>query len=243
MPKLNQIIAVEKGVKSRSETGITAVYHAAQKSEPFTGIARSYTPKDEDGDQLPAESTRVMVNVEDLLRDAASAWTDLIDVTLTKDTGNTHASASVVVDGVVILTDVPVTSLIFLEKKLNDVRSVLGKMPTLPADKAWHWDESQAAWATDPRSTVRTKKVMRNHVLAEATKEHAAQVQPYTEDAIEGTWTTIDYSGAMPRVRLNQLVARLDSLQDAVKRAREEANDAEVAQIKAGESLMEWLLA
>jgi hypothetical protein len=48
--RLNQIIAVEKGVKSRSFAELTETHHALQKSVLLAGIARNYQPKDEDGE-------------------------------------------------------------------------------------------------------------------------------------------------------------------------------------------------
>ena len=58
MTRLNQIIAVEKGVKSRSFQELTDAHHALQKPALLSGISRTYRPKDEEGEQLPPESTR-----------------------------------------------------------------------------------------------------------------------------------------------------------------------------------------
>lgn len=62
--RLNQIIAVEKGVKSKSVQDLAAAQQSTQKAPLLSGISRTYQPKDEDGEQLPAESTRVQVTVE-----------------------------------------------------------------------------------------------------------------------------------------------------------------------------------
>ncbi len=53
MARLNQIIAVEKGVKSRSFQELTEAHHALQKPALLAGIARTYRPKDDEGEQLP----------------------------------------------------------------------------------------------------------------------------------------------------------------------------------------------
>ena len=66
MTKLNQIIAIEKGVKSKSYPELTEAHHDVQKPALLTGITRTYQPKDEDGEQLPPESTRVQVKAEDV---------------------------------------------------------------------------------------------------------------------------------------------------------------------------------
>src|SRR5689334_10889967 len=98
MARLNQIIAVEKGVKSRSFQELTEAHHALQKPTLLSGIARTYRPKDEEGEQLPPESTKVQVKAEDIIRETVEVMTKLFDVTATKDWANCKAKADVVVD-------------------------------------------------------------------------------------------------------------------------------------------------
>src|SRR3954452_13745211 len=109
MAKLNQIIAVEKGVKSKSHQELTASHHDLQKPALLSGISRTYQPKDEEGEQLPPESTRVQVKADDVLRRTAAIMTRLFDVTATKDWANCAAKSDVTVDGQTLLRDVPVT--------------------------------------------------------------------------------------------------------------------------------------
>lgn len=241
MTKLNQIIAVEKGVKNRSFTELTETHHGVQKPALLAGISRSYQPKDEEGEQLPPESTRVQVRVEEVLRRTASTLTRLFDVTLTKDTANCEARADVVVDGEVLLTDVPVTYLLFLEKQLTDLYTFVRKLPVLDAADSWSFNDSADCWSTEPVRTIRTKKVPRNHVKAEATEKHPAQVEVYYEDVPVGYWTTVKFSGALPATRVAQLVERVEKLQNAVRVAREEANNREVTDLKVGERVFAYL--
>src|SRR5258706_13917296 len=102
--KLNQIIAIEKGTKSRSLQELTEAHHALQKPSLLSGISRSYRPKDEEGEQLPPESTKVQVRAEEIARSTAGALTKLFDVTSTKDWANCKAKADVIVDGNVLLS-------------------------------------------------------------------------------------------------------------------------------------------
>ena len=243
MPKLNQIIAVEKGVKSRSFQELTEAHHVLQKPALLAGISRTYQPKDEEGEQLPPESTRVQVKAEEVIRDTAEILTRLFDVTATKEWANCVARADVVVDGKVLVKQVPVTYLLFLEKQLTDIHTFVKKLPTLDQAESWKRDEGADCWATEPVQTVRTKKVPRNHVKAEATEKHPAQVEVYHEDVQVGTWRTVRFSGALPARRVNELLARVEKLQEAVKFAREEANSAEVTEQKVGEALFGYLFA
>lgn len=51
--KLNQVIEVEKGVKSRALQELTEAHHSLQKTALLAGISRTYRPKDEEGEQFP----------------------------------------------------------------------------------------------------------------------------------------------------------------------------------------------
>lgn len=243
MAKLNQIIAVEKGVKSRSFQELTAAHQVLQKTAPFSGISRNYHRRDEEGEQLPPESTRVQMKAEEVIAETAKILTGLFDVTATKDWANCVAKADIVVDGQTILADVPITHLLFLEKQLVDLLTFVRKLPTLDASEVWSYDPAADAWATRPAETLRTKKVLRNHVKAEATEHHPAQVDVYTEDVTVGTWHTVKFSGALPATRVKELVERVEKLQAAVKFAREAANSIDVVNQHVGERVFGYLFA
>jgi hypothetical protein len=243
MPRLNQIIAVEKGIKSRSQKELTEAHQALQKPALLSGIARTYRPKDEEGEQLPPEATKVQMKAEEIIRRTSDILTELFDVTATKDWANCQARADVVVDGKPLLRAVPVTYLLFVEKQLVDLHTFIKKLPVLDASETWALDVSADCWATEPVQTVKTKKVPRNHVKAEATDKHPAQVEVYHEDIVVGYWKTVKFSGALPAKRVNELVDRVERLQQAVKFAREEANNQAVEEQKIGRSLLSYLFA
>jgi hypothetical protein len=209
----------------------------------LAGISRTYKPKDDEGEQLPPESTRVQVRTTDVLKDVQVALTRLFDVTLTKDVANGAAKANVVIDGRVLAPDIPVTYLLFLEKQLADLFTFVTKLPVLDAAEAWSYDEATDAYATAPSQTTRSKKVPRNHVKAEATDKHPAQVEMYFEDVLVGYWTTVKFSGALPQARVNELKARVIKLSEAVKIAREAANSTVVTDKKIGDAIFGYLFA
>lgn len=241
MPKLNQIIAVEKSVKSRSFQELTEAHHALQKPALLTGISRNYRPKDEEGEQLPPESTRVQVKAEEIIQSTARILANLFDVTATKDWTNCEARADVVVGEQVLIKDAPVSYLLFLEKQLVDLNTFVRKLPVLDASESWSFDPGADCYATEPVQTVRTKKIPRNHVKAEATEKHPAQVEVYYEDVTVGYWRTVKFSGALPAQRVHELLNRIQKLQQAVKFAREEANSVEAKEQKIGEKFFNYL--
>lgn len=241
MARLNQIIAIEKGVKSKAFQELTEAHQALQKPALLAGISRTYRPKDEEGEQLPPESTRVQVKADEVIRQTMVILTRLFDVTATKDWANCTAKADVVVDGTTLLNQVPVNYLLFLEKQLVDLHTFIKKLPMLDASESWTFDASADTWATEPIQTLRTKKIPRNHVKAEATEKHPAQVEVYYEDVAIGYWRTVKFSGALPARRINELLERVERLQQAVKFAREEANNSATTDQKVGERVFNFL--
>lgn len=241
MAKLNQIIAVEKGIKSKSLHELTQAHHAVQKPALLSGISRTYQPKDDEGEQLPPESTRVQVRAQETLREVGTTLSRLFDVVATKDATNCVAKADVTIDGETLLSDVPVPYLLFLEKQLTDIHTFVKKLPVLDAAESWIFNESTDSFSTEPVKTVRTKKVPRNHVKAESTDKHPAQVEVYYEDVPVGYWTTVKFSGALPAKRVSELLDRIEKLQQAVKFAREEANNTEVVDRRVGTKVFDYL--
>ena len=148
--KLNQIIAIEKGTKSRSLQELTESHHNLQKTTLLGGISRTYRPKDEEGEQFPPESTRVQIRAEEVISATSELLTKLFDVVATKDWANCQAKADVIIDGKVLLSQVPATYLLFLEKQLVDVHTFIKKLPVLDASELWTFDQSADCWATEP---------------------------------------------------------------------------------------------
>ena len=107
MAKLNQIIAIEKGIKSRVYSEVTELNKAVQKAELFNGFSKTYQKKDDDGESLPPENKRVQFTTSDVLRSAQRALTELLDVTARKDYTNCRAMATVKIDDKEIIKDAP----------------------------------------------------------------------------------------------------------------------------------------
>lgn len=239
--KLHQLIAVEKTVQKTSEDAFTRAYLAAQKPEPFAGIIKTYQPLDDEGYVFPGESKKVLATSEGLLSSAQTALEQLFDHVATKDNANRSAVADIVVEGTTLATDVPVSTLLWLEKRLVSIREFLAKLPTLDPADTWILDENTGTWRSEPYRTAKQNKKTSFKSIAAATKEHKEQVAQVQEDVIEGTWTTVKLSGAMPATRRNALIHRADELTKAVKAAREEANSMDVTRLSVGNAMLNWM--
>jgi hypothetical protein len=246
MAKLNQLNAVEKGTKTRVYEAVTEAHKTLQKEALFNGIARTYRPKDDDptkptGEVLPPEEQKVTARAAQVIKETAAKWTELLDVSASRDWANCEAKADVVVDGQTLVKGAPVTYLLFLEKQLNDLHTFVKKLPTLPAAEVWEYNSNQDLYATKPVESARTKKITRPMVMYEATKEHPAQVKEVTEDVLCGYWSTIKYSGALPAAQVNEMLRRVETLQQAVKFAREAANEIEAKRVDVGRPVLDFI--
>ena len=241
--RLNQIIAVLKTVKSNSDKAVTELYHKIQKDKLFSGLSKTYQPEDDDGQVYPSELNHVVYKAPELIEGFVLAATEWYDLAYSQDVANTTAMADVVVDGVVILKDIPVTHLLFLEDRLADVKAFISKLPVLPVDKEWSYSTVKGFYVTPARESLKFKKITDFAVAYHATVEHPAQVREVTKDVPEGTWTTVEYHSGLTSDRVKTLVKRVDKLIAAVLQARQEANSKIVTEVKSAEKIFGYLFA
>lgn len=241
MARLHQIIPLEATAKNKSHEVLGKVHHNLKRTAQLAGLTRTYQPKDDEGDQLPSESTRVQIKGTEQLALATNAVTKLLSLSLTKEMANQNAMADIEVGGEIILGDVPVTYLLSLEKQLTDLRTFFRALPALDPAETWTWDATSATYRTPVSETVRSKKVPKAFVKYEATTEHPAQVDVFTEDVIDGTWSLTRFSGAFPQAQIDEYVERVEALLEAVKVARSKANETEAPKQDAS-PLLEYIL-
>lgn len=240
---LNKIIAVVKGKKARAATAETRLHQRNQIEQlKLVGMSKTFKPLNEDsGYFFPEERREVQTLLSQQIGNVLSEMADFWDCVATQETGNTAATADVTVDGTVIYKDAPVSVLLFLEKQLGDLRTLVQGLSTLPMDRSWKWDPNKNCYVSEPEVTIKTQKVQKPIVLYDATDKHPAQTQMVTEDERIGTWTTIHFNGSIPVQAKQNVVRRIDVLREAVKMAREEANSSKVDQIKIGEELLDFV--
>ena len=239
--QLHEMIAVKKGVKSRRIAELTTLYQEASKGDLFAGVIKTYKPLDEnDPERLSDERKLVQRNARDMLKRAGEAMTELYDVEATIDVTNANARADIVVDDEVIARDVPATTLIFLEKQLEDWATFI-KSFVVP-DEAVEWIEGEDSLRTREALSYRTAKKLQTIKKAAATEKHPEQVDVVTVDAIVGTYTTVKLSGAMPARQKREHAERAAKLLDAVRAARERAATTPIVRKEIGRSIFQFLL-
>jgi len=241
MPKLNQIVAVVSGQKTRAEKEFGDLNKIVQKHDLFNGLSRTYQPLEEGGEQFPAEGNIPQKSATEIVNSVKGVLTRIINAVATQEIGNTGAKADVIVGGHVIVKDAPVTVLLYLEKQLTDLNTFVGNFPVLDPSETWKKNEQDGQYKTEPTKTVKTKKVQKALVLYPHSEQHPAQTQLVTEDVTVGHWTTVKSATVFSAKDKQGIIGRIQELLDAVRVAREEANSIDVKQQLVAEPVLKYI--
>lgn len=246
MPKLHEIIAVE-GDRAKEATAILKETEVtfSKRAEHFIGSHSKYTPFDEGAADASEESKAMDTTVREKLDYMFQSLIKSVDITATKDEGNRHAKANIVLKGCVLARDVPATTLLMLEGKLKRWQEVFLKIPTLSPGREWVKDPDKGAGIyrdNNPPARFRTARTTKHKVLVQATDKHPAQIEKWQEDERIGRIVETTWSGMLSPAEKSELLARLSDLHAAVKEARMRANSTEVTPVFIGELLVSYLL-
>lgn len=241
--KLSAAVAIERATKSAVATTVTSIHNQAQKAAVMNGLSKVYTPRDEAGETYPSENVKVQLTSQDACNQVSAALKKLFRITAEKDAANCLAKAPIIVDGQVLAENVPATYLMFLEKQLDDLNTFVSKMVELDSSDNWTCNQSDGLFRNEKTVGNKVVKVKQALVLYPATEQHPAQTQIVDQDTVVGHWTTQKISGAIPRPRKLQLLERISTLSQAVKVAKDVANNLEVIPAPEAESLLDWIFA
>lgn len=241
--KLHELLAVEPDLKGAAEKIMAETINTfSKKVGHFQSQIRRYQPLEDGGESFSDENQEMVTTVPKKLEWTQKVVGKYIDAVAQKEVSNIHASAYLEIDGKLLIdSPLPATLLLALEGRLKQVREVYNAIPTLDPGDQWKWDDKTRTYEAEPTKSFRTKKVMKNHVKAPATDKHPAQVEVYTEDVQVGSWTTRKWSGALTPSEKADLLERVDDLIQAVKRARQRANDCEVNNIDISDVLFKYI--
>ena len=240
--KLSQVLALETAERNSFKDTINAADKAGSNSTKSSGRYHKYHPKDEaDDDLLPEDRVIVEVKYVNILRDLFQALPSFVDITGAKDFTNTVAKANVMVGDVCLIEGAPVPFLLFLEKQMSDLRTLVGRMVEPDPSETWTWDANQQIHVSGETKSQRTVKETVALVLHPGTDKHPPQTTTTDKTIIKGTWDKVRLSGAIPGTKKRILLSRLDTLIAAVKVAREEANSTKVVYTPVGEALAKFI--
>lgn len=244
MTALNKVVAADNGSRNRRRDRISDLHHRVQNRELLTGLTKTYQHLDaENPEELPDERKNVQLTATEVLGQTRKMDADWWNIAATRERGNTQATADVEIDGDLLLASVPVNTLIFLEKRLQEWRTFVEKLPLLDPAEEWAVeDEGRGIWRSRQTEVNRTRKVWKSFVTVEPTETQPGQAHVYTEDAIVGRYTLTKFSGGIHPTRKSQLLDRIEKLIRAVREAREQANSVDVEPQEIAETVFTWLL-
>jgi hypothetical protein len=240
--QLHQLLAVLKGAGIDAFDTLSKTDHVLAKVQLLGGRSKVYSPaNDEDTTRFPNEYQKVQVHAGQVIKDALTSQIRAMDLTAMRDYSNTVAKADVVVDGQVFVKDAPIPFLLWLEERLKNLETFIGRLPTLPSDTTWTFSDAEGAWESSVTETTKTKKVPEVVVLYPATPEHPAQVKVLETDVVQGYWASRQFSGALRRTDVSAMQRKIRKFQDAVKMAIMEANSTEAVKVEPGKKIYEYL--
>jgi hypothetical protein len=192
----------------------------------------------------PDEHQALASTVNDKLRWVASNVARYFDTNLEKESTNQTAKADLEVDGNLIAADLPATFLLGLETKLQKLRPVYEAIPVLPPSMEWDDAPDMGAdvrKAKHPDIKYKTAKTFKHKVLYEATEQHPAQIERWEETVNTGESTREMWSGMLTTSEKAMILQRLDALLQAVKKARQRANNIVVVKKKVAMDLFSYI--
>ena len=250
MGKLHELLAVEKESKQKSAKLITEARDTfGKRHDHFSGMTKKYEAFNEDGkyeeDSL-SESKEMVTTVGAKLDYLLKNLVDSIDIGYQKDLTNRLAKADIVVEGVVIASDVPAVTLLSLEDHLRELRTVMDNIPTLEPGIKWEAcpEMGEGIYKTaTPDVKIRTKKMAVYKTVAKATDKHPEQVVAENQDVAIGKYSETKFSGRISPAEKSKMMDRLEKLAVAVKKARARANEEVVADGTIAKKMFDFLMA
>lgn len=228
---LGQLVAAEAAARAEANKRSGALHKQGQKPDLFEGFDRVYSPfatlADGSEDlslQRPPQGTVVQIRAEQLIRDFTDEMQPAIDLAAAKDDANCNARADVLVGEEILLSAVPATHLLHMEKVLEDIGTFIAKLPVRDPSVRWEDDPEDRLAHSEPTFTNSEEVQTKAMIVVPATKEHAGTGTTYQERVAVGRWTTVRHTGALTAERKRRLEGRVAILKVAFRQAREEAN-------------------
>lgn len=247
-PKLNEILSIENDLKAAYEKILVESKTTFdKKADHFQGHHKSLKMFDQSREHEEAaqeQHKELVTTVSEKLDHSWKYIAKYFDALLVKEATNQAACADLVVDGAVIAEKVPATFLLGMEERLKKVRELYDSIPTLQPGVAWKSDETQRKGvykAEFSEKALRTEQTIKSKVLYDATKEHPAQIDKWAEQVPIGTYTTERWSGMLSPAEKAKMIARIDELLAAVKKARQRANQTEIVKREVAKKFYEYI--
>lgn len=246
MAKLHELLAVSQGLKGQADAARADLLNTFEKKKHhFSETVKTFFPNGEGVTPVTEETLSLQTTVKRELKWIGEYLAKAYDAANQIAEANTQARADVVLEnGEILLKSVPATSLLELEKRLNELKAFVAAIPTLDPAKGFTPDTARGAdiFVAREERRARTKKEPRVITLAPPTDKHPAQVQLLTEDVVVGYVRAQEWSGLITTAEKGDMIDRVEVLSRAVSRARARANEVEIDQsVKIGQKILDFV--
>lgn len=230
--KLHELLAVDGNLKAQADkTRAELMGTFEKKQHHFSEKTVSYKPSEENAATVVEGQLDIQTTVAKELKWISDFIVKSLDVSYQVAEANTIARADVVLEnGTTLISQLPATSLLELEKRAKELHDFVAAIPTLDPAKGFRLDPDKGEGiykAREDRKT-RTKKTNKVLTLAPPTDKHPAQVQLVTEDVPVGEITTLEWSGLITTAAKGDMLSRVEEFARSVKKARSRANEVEI---------------
>lgn len=245
MGKLHELLAAEGSAKTQADKCRSDLLNTFDKKKHHFGEKIvTFKPAVEGAGPVTEEQLDLQTTIKSELKWIKEHWSRALDAAYQIAESNTSARADVVLDnGTTLLTGLPATALLELEKRASEIHAFVSAIPTLDPVKGFKPDPDRGEGIFRAREEVRTrtKKTQRVLIKYEATKEHPAQTEVVSEDVPVGTLHTQEWSGLITPSQKGDMLDRAEGLRRAIKAARSRANEAKAAEAKIGDVLLNYV--
>lgn len=247
--KLHELLAVESDLMNTAEKVVQeTIVTFTKKTNHFIGHTKWLKMLDEARQpeaEGASETKEIVETVPSKLTYAVKSLVKYWDAVLQKEATNQTASADLVIDGEVLATSLPATWYLGMETRLKKLRAILEAIPTHEPGIDWVLDPERGQDIYKSADTIKTRreeKDFAHKVLYDATKEHPAQIEKWTENKVVGTYFLQKWATTVSPAKKSVYLARCDKLMRAVKKARQRANEAEASKLKVSKTLVDYVL-
>lgn len=245
MAKLHEVLAVEGDLEGTYKKILQeAVATFSKKDEHFNGYFRQVRMFAEESADQPEEHKEMVTTVHDKLDYVWEHITRYLNAFAQKERTNQDAKSDIEVNGSILAKAVPATMLLGLETKLKQIRAIYENIPTLALGIEWVEDPQRGEHVYKAKhldEKHKTAKRPKSKVLYDATKEHPAQIEKWTEDEPVGMIETERWSGMLSPAEKSKFIGKVDELLRAVKQARQRANCEEVKLFDIGKAIFNYI--
>ncbi len=247
MPKQHQQIAVTDDLKNFFQgIGEESIKVYSSKPDLFQGTVRTITALDTARSiELNGQTFKeLQTTVPDRWAYTLAALEKTLNNIASVDTTNATAKADIIIGSVTILKDVPVTTLLALERYCKQLRSIVQPMPTLKPGVAWIPDPNRGKYVFTTKHAAKshkTEKTVEIIIAVQATDKFPAQIEKIPRDKNIANVEDIEFSGCVSSADKQSLLERITLLEAAVKEARTRANDCEATPLIIGPAISKYL--